>query len=66
MHSKEFDTVANLTIPQQTSYPWQAYNESMEGLANGTNWLRGKAVILFPPAPTDLEYVNDSKLYFYF
>ena len=41
-----------------------AYNETLEGIGNQTsqeNLLKGKAVILFPPAPTDLDYVNESK-----
>jgi hypothetical protein len=56
--------VSDIQISQKTSYPWIAYNESIEGIGDETtenNLLRGKAVILFPPAPTDFEYVNDSK-----
>jgi hypothetical protein len=46
------------------SYPWKAYQGSIESLGDKNSeveWVRGKAFIIVPPSPTDLNFVNDSK-----
>ena len=40
------------------------YTGPIESLGNKTSeveWLKGKAFIIVPPSPTDLNFVNDSK-----